>query len=102
MKYCCEEKKEWYKHAEEMSDKLSSLSGKVQPSRGHGENFTSYEFKQLPRDLKKLTELRDFARKIWANRYLHTKKWPLEKLASLDAAIDEKIEVHTKEVKLIF
>ena len=83
-----------------MSEKLSSMSGEVQ--QGHDENSARYEFGRLPRDLKKLTELRNFARKIWGNRYLHTKQWPLEKLASLDAAIDEKIEVHTKKVKLIF
>ena len=69
MQYCCEEKKnctEWYKHAESMSEKLSSMSGEVQ--QGHDEK-SRYEFGRLPRDLKKLTELRNFARKIWGNRF---------------------------------
>ena len=93
---CCEKANEWDKYAKEMSAKLTGMIPRKKfESFGHQFGYRyeedSEDFDQL--DLVKLNEIRAFARKICANKFLYTDKWNQEKLVSLEHRVTLQIEV---------
>ena len=94
MAYCCPEQEEWYMHAESLSQQLTDMVDCTTRCTGR-KNVYHYEF-DLGEPYLDLNKLRGFCRDILANKLLHTREWPHEKLCALEKATTTKIEVPLK------
>ena len=80
---CCPKARAWDIHARALSAKLTAMIPRV----------TALE--QL--NSEKLSDLRDFARKLLNDKLLHTNEWTFEKLVDLEQRVTTKIEVFSIE-----